>query len=133
MNNADFIGQGWRFPIKVNARGGISWSQGAERIEDAIWLIIKTATGERAMRPQFGAGVYGFVFQPNSPATRAALADAINRALREWEPRIDLLGVLVEEAPGEPSQALVSIEYRIRSTNELFNVVYPFYLEEGVS
>jgi hypothetical protein len=26
----------------------------------------------------------------------------------------------------------VSIEYRLCATNELFNLVYPFYLQEGV-
>ena len=28
---------------------------------------------------------------------------------------------------------LITVEYRIRTTNELFNVVFPLYLEEGVS
>jgi hypothetical protein len=27
---------------------------------------------------------------------------------------------------------MASIEYRLRATNELFNLVYPFYLQEGV-
>lgn len=129
----DFVGQGWRFSIKVNAKGGLSWSSGPERIQDAIWLIIKTALGERMMRPHFGAGVDDFVFQPNSPAIRVALASAVKQALLEWEPRIELEAVRVDPVPGEPSQVLASIEYRIRTTNELFNVVYPFYLEEGVS
>lgn len=129
----DFIGQGWRFPITVNAKGGLNWSAGPERIQDAIWLVIKTALGERVMRPRFGAGVDDFVFQPNSPAIRVALESAIKQALLEWEPRIELEAVRVDPVAGEPSQVLASIEYRIRTTNELFNVVYPFYLEEGVS
>jgi phage baseplate assembly protein W len=129
----DFIGKGWRFPIKVNAKGGLCWSEGLDRIQDAIWLIIKTGLGERVMRPQFGAGVDDYVFQPNSPTIRAALAAAIQSALLQWEPRIDLEAVRVDPVPGEPSQVLASIEYTIRSTNEMFNVVYPLYLEEGVS
>jgi hypothetical protein len=31
----------------------------------------------------------------------------------------------------QPSQVLVSIDYRIRTTNELFNLVYPLYVQEG--
>src|SRR5918999_5970440 len=127
---SDFTGKGWRFPLKVNAKGGLSWSEGPERIQDAVWIIIKTALGERVMRPRFGAGVDDFVFQPNSPAIRTALASSIKSALLEWEPRIELEAVRVDPVPGEPSQVLASIEYRIRTTNELFNVVYPFYLEE---
>ncbi len=133
MNGSDFIGRGWRFPIRVDAKGRLSWSEGPERIQDAIWIIIKTALGERVMRPKFGAGVDAYVFQPNSPATRTALASAIKTALVDWEPRIELDAVRVEPVEGEPSQALITVEYRIRTTNELFNVVYPFYLEEGVS
>jgi phage baseplate assembly protein W len=149
----DFIGTGWRFPIKVNARGRLEWSTGPQRIQDAIWLIVKTAVGERIMRPTFGAGVDDFVFQPNSAVNRAKLAIAIKTALLQWEPRIDIEDVRVESASdvqsrrvdsGDQSvdyiaqdtldsQVLVTIQYRIRMTNELFNVVFPFFLDEGVS
>ncbi len=150
----DFIGTGWRFPIKVNARGRLEWSSGPQRIQDAIWLIVKTSIGERIMRPEFGAGVDDFVFQSNSAINRSKLAIAIKTALLEWEPRIDLDEVRVDSAAdvqstrtdspdSQPvqfssqstldSQVLVTIQYRIRSTNELFNVVFPFYLDEGVS
>jgi phage baseplate assembly protein W len=128
-----FIGKGWRFPIKVNARGGLDWSEGPDRIRDAVWLVLKTAHDERVMLPTFGAGVHDYVFQPNSAATRATLAGAIRDALARWEPRIELEGVRVEEVPGEPSQVIAAVEYRIRATNELFNMVLPFFLTEGVS
>jgi phage baseplate assembly protein W len=133
MNDPAFIGKGWRFPIQVNSRGGIDWSEGPARVQDAIWIILKTSLGERLMRPTFGAGVNDYVFQPNSPATRQTLSAAIRRALVDWEPRIELETVRVEPVPGEESQVLVTVDYRLRATNELFNLVYPFYLEEGVS
>ena len=128
----DFIGRGWRFPVKVSGRGRLEFSEGPDRIRDAIWIVLDTAVGERVMRPTFGAGVTDFVFQPNTPVTRIALADAIKPALLKWEPRIELEAVRVDPVPGERSQVMASIEYRIRSTNELFNLVHPFYLEEGV-
>jgi uncharacterized protein len=146
MTNQDFIGSGWRFPIKVNARGRLEWSDGPRRIEDAIWIIIKTALGERLMRPTFGAGVDDFVFQSNSEINRVQLAAVIKNALLQWEPRIDLEDVRVVsgwqgkdssvetlDSTALDSQVMVTIEYRLRTTNEIFNVVFPFYLEEGVS
>lgn len=133
MNGEAFIGRGWRFPIKVNARGGLDWSEGPDRIRDAIWLVLKTSVGERVMRPGFGAGVEAFVFQSNSPATRAALTLSIRTALVRWEPRIELVAVRVDPVPGEASQVIAAVEYRIRATNEMFNIVLPFYLNEGVS
>lgn len=154
MVNPDFIGRGWRFPVKVNARGRLEWSDGPPRIQQAIWVIIKTALGERLMRPTFGAGVDDFVFQSNSIINRTELATAIKSALLEWEPRIDLDDVRVNSASevqqsrldaadsqqanrdrstALDNQVMVTIQYRVRTTNEIFNVVFPFYLEEGVS
>ena len=103
MNGNDFVGKGWRFPINVNARGGINWSEGPERVSDAIWVIIKTSLGERVMRPNFGAGVNDYVFQPNSSVTRTELVTSIKQALLKWEPRIDLQQVSANPVPGEPS------------------------------
>ncbi len=128
---SDFIGRGWRFPIKIGAHGGLGWSEGPERLRDAIWLILATGLGERVMRPTFGAGVSDYVLQANSAVVRARLADAIRKALATWEPRIELEAVRVDPVEGEPSQVLVAVDYRVRATNELFNVVYPLYLEEG--
>jgi uncharacterized protein len=133
MAAEDFIGTGVNFPIKVDARGRLTWSSGPPRLQDAIWLIVKTSLGERVMRPGFGAGVNDYVFQPNSPVTRAALAAAVRSALLRWEPRVDLDQVSVDPVEGEPSQVLVTIAFRVRTTNELFNLVYPFYLDEGVA
>jgi phage baseplate assembly protein W len=126
------IGSGFQFPIRVNERGGLNWSAGPQRIQDAVWLILATAPGERLMRPAFGAGVDDFVFEPNDAASRTRLATAIAHALTRDEPRIELTGVTVEEVPDGPSAVLVRVEYRIRSTNELHNLVYPLYLQEGL-
>lgn len=133
MSGVDLIGRGFRFPVKINARGGLDWSQGTDRLRDSIWLIVATSLGERLMRPRFGAGVSEYVMQPNSAATRANLASAIRQALVRWEPRVELQAVRVDPVEGEPSQVNVAIDYRVRQTNELFNLVYPLYLEEGVS
>ena len=127
---ADLIGTGWKFPIKVNATGGLSYSRGPERIQDAIWIVLSTSLGERVMRPQFGAGVDDFVFDPNSSVVRMQLAAAVREALVKWEPRIEVTGVSADEG-SERSLVLISIDYRLRSTNEVFNLVYPLYLQEG--
>jgi phage baseplate assembly protein W len=127
------IGTGFQFPIKVNPKGGLDWSSGPQRIQDAIWIVLSTSAGERVMRPTFGAGVQDFVFAPNSAAYRTLLANAIKNALTKWEPRIDLVNLTVQEAPQQgPGCVLVAVEYRIRSTNALYNLVYPLYVQEGV-
>jgi len=131
VSGVDIIGRGWRFPIKVNAKGGLDWSEGPDRIRDAIWIILSTSLGERLMRPEFGAGLQDYVFEPNSAVVRAELASSIRRALVQGEPRIELISLRVDPSPEQDSQVLVSLDYKIRDTNELFNMVYPFYLQEG--
>jgi uncharacterized protein len=126
----DIIGVGWKFPIRVNAKGGISYSRGPDRIQDAIWIILSTALGERVMRETFGAGVNNYVFQSNSDLVRAQLAAAVSAALAKWEPRITQVNVSVQQGT-QTSQVLIVIDYQISSTNELFNLVYPLYLQEG--
>lgn len=127
---ADLIGVGWKFPIKVNARGGLSWSSGPDRIRDAIWIVLATAMGERVMRPTFGAGAETHVFDPNGGAARTRLAADIREALARWEPRITVVGIDVRQGD-EPSRVDVAVDYTIRTTNELFNLVFPLYVQEG--
>jgi phage baseplate assembly protein W len=130
MSASDIIGVGWKFPISVNARGGLSYSTGPSRIQDAIWIVLATSLGERVMRETFGAGANDYVFKSNSDVERTRLAAAVSAALTKWEPRIKLVQVAVQQGT-KSSEVLIVIDYQIGSTNELFNLVYPLYLQEG--
>lgn len=130
-DTAPILGRGFRFPIQVDARGGISFSEGPDRVRDAIWIILRTGFGERVMRPTFGAGADEELFGPNNGTSRARLATKVRDALLKWEPRVDVDAVDVTPDPDEPGRANASVRYRIRDTNEVFNLVFPFYLEEG--
>ncbi|MCG3206426.1 MAG: hypothetical protein FOGNACKC_00024 [Anaerolineae bacterium] len=129
----EILGKGWKFPIRIDGRGGFAYSEGEQLIQEAIWIILGTALGERHMLPRFGCGIHELVFAPNSPGTRGAIADQVRLALTRWEPRIDVLNVAVEAVPPEmvtSNQLLIRVNYRIRSTNTVQNLVYPFYIEE---
>jgi phage baseplate assembly protein W len=128
----DITGVGWKFPIRINAKGGIDSASGPSLVQQAIWIILSTSFGERVMRPKFGSGAADFIFEPNSPSKRAGLASQIQNALTTWEPRITVNQVTVTDSPDQAGLALASISYTIRTTNELFNMVYPLYLQEGL-
>ena len=127
----EFLGLGWKFPLQVTAAGGIARARYETRVEESVYLILSTARGERVMLPEFGCGIHDLVFQPNTPATIALVAQQVRRALVQWEPRIDVLDLVVESPPGEPTLLLIRVGYRIRANNALANLVYPFYLREG--
>ena len=126
--STSFLGVGWGFPVSLDG-GRIAVDRYEESIRQAIWIILATARGERKMRPDFGCGIHDLVFATNSADTAGRAATDVRDALIRWEPRIDLENVDVTSDPAEPSRLLIQIEYRVRSTNNRFNLVYPFYLE----
>ena len=126
----DFLGVGWKFPIRVNPRGGLSYSRHEQDIEEAIWIILSTAKGERVMEPAFGCGIHDYVFAPNTPGTRTSITYEIYQALEQYEPRIAVEDVQVQTFPGRANQLLIHIDYRVLATNARGNLVYPFYLQE---
>lgn len=130
-NTRDFLGLGWKFPLQVTPGGRIARAQYEQRIEESVYLILSTAKGERVMMPDFGCGIHEMVFAPNTPGTISMIVQQVRKALVAYEPRIDVLQVVVDTSPGEPNLLLIRVEYRIRSNNALNNLVYPFYLKEG--
>ena len=131
ITGREFLGTGWRFPPRVGASGGLALASGEDDIAQSVWIILATAPGEREMRPTFGCGLYDYVFAPNSPATQGELAARVRQALVDWEPRIAVLDVDVTSAD-KPNLLLIDVEYSIRATNTVQNLVYPFFTTEGV-
>lgn len=131
MSGREFLGTGWQFPIRINSRGGLSFVSAEQDIEQAIWIVLSTAPGERQMLPRFGCGIHDFVFAPNSAATRGTIATLVRKSLTTFEPRIDVVDVRVDATAEEPDKLLIRIDYRVRKSNAFQNLVYPFYLKEG--
>lgn len=127
----DFLGVGWKFPLQVTPNGKIAQARYEQRIEEAIYLILSTAQGERVMLPDFGCGIHELVFESNNPTTLSVVTQQVRRALVAYEPRIDVLDINVETTPEQPNLLLIRIDYRIRTNNALGNLVYPFYITEG--
>ena len=133
-----FLGVGWSFPLEVvgagerdNAKPGeLRVAEYEESVRQSIWLILGTSKGERVMRPDFGCGIYDLVFETNSASSAGRIEEEVRNALLFFEPRIDVLEVRVENgADGEV--LMINIDYQVRATDNMFNLVYPFYLERG--
>jgi phage baseplate assembly protein W len=128
-----FLGVGWAFPVGLAADGAVAMSGYEEDVRQAILIILGTNPGERVMRPDFGAGLNAFVFEPVNPTSMARISGRVREALTDFEPRIEVNGVTARRDPGKPGVLLVDIKYRVRLTNTRHNLVYPFYLEEGAT
>jgi phage baseplate assembly protein W len=113
----------------VDEEGGIALARLDQSVRESILLILGTARGERLLRPTFGCGIHELVFGGTDTATVARVGYEVREALLEWEPRIDVLEVRVMPDRVEGNSLLIDVRYRVRSTNNVFNLVYPFYLE----
>jgi phage baseplate assembly protein W len=124
----DILGAGLAFPLGVDRRGGLALARDEKDVEQAISIILSTAPGERPMRPEFGCGVHDYVFEVIDASTLGHMEREIRRALDRWEPRIDVLDIDFDLETDADGGLAITIEYRLRATNDVHNLVYPFYV-----
>jgi phage baseplate assembly protein W len=128
----DFLGRGWAYPVRLDpATGQVAMAAHEEDIRQAIRIIVETAPGERVMRPDFGCGIHELVFETLDSATLQRVRSVVQAALVRFEPRIEVLGVNVDPAEAVEGRLLIELEYRVRRTNQVGNLVFPFYFREG--
>lgn len=126
-----FLGVGWKFPVCVDeATGRIKTCSYEEDIKEAIRIIIMTNPGERMMRPDFGCGMQEQVFSGMDYSARSQIEHDVMEALTEWEPRITEVEVEVD-TDDMGGNLTLNIGYTVRATNNMFNVVYPYFMNEG--
>lgn len=125
---ADFVGSGWNFPVCTDATDTVALARGVRDIEQAIEIILRTAPGERPMRPEFGCRIHDHLFAPTNSATAAAIAHDVRHALELWEPRVDVLDVRVRFDDVDLGTFYIDVRYQVRADNSARNLVFPFYV-----
>ena len=129
--NKDNLGNGWKYPLQIDGRGGIALSRHEDDIKESIRIILSTAKGERHMRPDFGCDIHKIVFAPNNATSWGLASHYVEEALGWWEPRIEVIDVDIQPDTDDSCRLLLTIYYRVKSTNDERNLVYPFYLIPG--
>jgi phage baseplate assembly protein W len=130
------LGTGWAFPVALDAGAAprrLAMSADEESVRQSIFVVLSTARGERVMRPDFGCDLHELAFAVNDRATQATAAFEVREALEAWEPRIELLEVEATAGGERGELLLIAIDYRVRSTDNRFNLVYPFYLDRPLA
>jgi uncharacterized protein len=128
----DWLGRGWGYPVRVDpTTGGVAVAQFEVDIRESIQIILGTGRGERLMRPGFGCGIHDLVFEVMDVATLTRVEDSVRDALTRYEARIDVTSVNVDPLYAAEGTLLIELEYRVRRTNQIGNLVYPFYFREG--
>jgi phage baseplate assembly protein W len=86
------------FAYQVDGRGRTADAGTSEHLRDLIEQVLMTAPGERVMRPDFGSGLLGLVFEPGGPEAVASTQYLVQGALTQW------LGHLITVEAVEVSQ-----------------------------
>ncbi len=123
----EHLGAGFAFPLHLNVQGGMQVSVAAQKVKEAIWIILRTGLGERVYRPNFGCRLSELVFAPLNSDTLLRIRLYVLEALRTWEPRI-----LIDEVRTDPDPVRgrvdIIIDYRLKNYPDAYSFVYPFYL-----
>ena len=125
---ADILGTGLAFPLGVDRRGGLALSRDEDDVDQAIGIILTTAPGERPMRPEFGCAVHDYVFDVIDAGTLGRMEEEIRRSLERWEPRVEVLSIDFDLGGGGEGALAIAIEYRLKATSDVRNLVHPFYV-----
>lgn len=132
MKGREFLGRGLRFPLQVDARTGkLAMVSEEEDIREAVGIILRTGRGERVMRPDFGSNTMEYAFDPLSSSVTQGIAYEVQRHLADQEPRITDVEVSCQKLDQLNGSVVIQVAYTVRSTNNRYNHVYPFYITEG--
>jgi phage baseplate assembly protein W len=77
--------------------GDINPVKDIEAIKRSVQNLILTNYQERPFQPEIGSGVRGLLFELADPITTHSIEQAIRRTIKNFEPRVSVLGVQVSD------------------------------------
>jgi len=89
--------------------------QGIDDINQCLSIIITTPPGSDPLRPTFGCDLLGWIDKPFSVA-RPGLVAAIVGAITTFEPRVQLLSVVIKPGGLQLGQLIITITWRVAAS-----------------
>lgn len=85
-----------------------------QSIINSVKKILKTNNFEVPYAPYFGANIYRYLFEPFTPTTEMEIKNEIKFAIEAFEPRVELLDVVVN---GDPDRNALDITVTVSIIN----------------
>ncbi|UII24678.1 GPW/gp25 family protein [Fulvivirga maritima] len=127
----NFLGKGWSFPPQFYADGAeVELVSGEEDIKQSLEIILSTSLKERVMMSDFGCDLSQFLFEEVDQSLINEMRGVVSDAILKYEPRVKAEQVAINNS-AEEGMLAISIDYVVRTTNNRYNLVYPFYLKEA--
>ena len=83
--------------------------------------ILRTNNGERPFNYDFGANLRSYLFENLNQVTAANMSTSINVALKNYEPRIEVLNTNIQ-ARADENEVRITVTGRVKSTNEIIDI-----------
>jgi uncharacterized protein len=129
-----FLGTGWSFPPTFdNSSNTVIMTSDEADIQLSLQILLATRKGERVMEPDYGCNLDKMLFEPITTTFKTYIADMIRTSILYYEARIDLNSVTVDDSQDAQGIILIVISYTVRSTNSRYNLVYPYFKNEGTA
>ncbi len=103
-------------PYHVDGRGRTASTTPEDHLSDLIEAVLFTAPGERVMRPDFGSGLLGLVFEPAGAELVAATQYLVQGSLQQWLGH--LIAVDLVDVEQDDGTLTVKVGYVVLETNE---------------
>lgn len=103
-------------PFGFGPDGRTATTDLADHVRDLVEQVLFTSPGERVNRPDFGSGLLGLLFEPNSDALAAATRSRVEGSLHQWLAEV----IEVEAVVVRPSDSTleITVQYVVRVTQE---------------
>jgi phage baseplate assembly protein W len=90
-------------------------------ISQSVLNILRTNHGERPFNYNFGANLRQYLFENMSQVTAAQMSTSINLALKNWEPRIEVLNTNIQ-ARADENEVFITVTGRVKSSNQVVDI-----------
>ena len=87
-------------------------------IRQGLRNLLLTNTGERLFNPTFGSDIRKLLFENYTPFVEDELIRVIKFAVEQYEPRVNLIDVLLKEIP-ENNEIKIELQYSIINTTNI--------------
>jgi uncharacterized protein len=131
-SDKSFLGSGWAFPPRFS-ESGVAMVRAEQDIEESLFILLSTAPGERVMQPAYGCGLKLHVFDNLNESAIAIMKDVVSKAILFFEPRVVVENIAIQNLDVLEGKIAINIHYRVRATNNRYNLVYPFYFSEATN
>lgn len=99
--------------MRMASNGDVAGVSDEASINQSLRTLINLEKWDKPFHPEISVGIRSLLFENWCDQLYRTVEEKIRRAVRRWEPRIDVVSVSAEGDPDE-NELIVTIKYRIR-------------------